>query len=62
MTTPHTAKLPAVVIWGLAGHKVQADQVSRVAVLGSGSLENVAEQLIDLFRFGYLGHWKPVSF
>jgi len=40
MTIPRTAKLPAAVTRGLAGREVQADQVSRVAVLGSGSLEN----------------------
>lgn len=43
MTVPHASGLPAVVIQGLAGLRVQADQVSRVVVLGSGSLENVVE-------------------
>lgn len=52
MTIPHTAKLPAVVIRGLAGCEAQVDQVSRVAVLGSGSLENVAE-----FIFSGLTIW-----
>lgn len=54
MTIPPTVKLLAVVILGLSGHEVQADQFSRIAVLGTGLLENVVEQLVDLFRFGYL--------
>lgn len=62
MTIPHPAKLPAVAIWRLASCKAQVDQVTAVAVLGCGSLENVVRVINQSTQVWLSGSLKTSQF